>query len=379
MSDYKGYDPYDALNSPLIYKYREFPLFAFFMTVFFRYSPINLREIMDTKPMLNPKALGLIISSYSNIVRLNEPIVSIAEIEKLVIILLRLKSKEYSGVSWGYPFPWRNRVRLTERYEPSIVVTSFVAHSLLDYYDLCNNEKIIMAVRKACDFITNNLNIKEFENGICFGYHPGEKNVILNASALGASLLYRVGNYTDDERLESIADKAMSFLLSRQLPDGRWEYSYDFTSDIPRTQTDWHQGFILDSLIEYISNNKNPDLLNKLELGANYYKQQFRKDGSSYWRTNQWGYPINIHNQAQGVITFSKLSKYFPAYLKIAERILGWTISNLYSGQGFFYYQKGRFFTNTISYVRWSQAWMLLALTSYLLAYRRKNEAISKK
>ena len=32
----------------------------------------------------------------------------------------------------------------------------------------------------------------------------------------------------------------------------------------------------------------------------------------------------------------------------------------------FYYYQKWRFWTNRINYMRWSQAWMLLALSTLL-------------
>jgi hypothetical protein len=34
--------------------------------------------------------------------------------------------------------------------------------------------------------------------------------------------------------------------------------------------------------------------------------------------------------------------------------------------EGYFYYQKRKYFTNKISYMRWTQAWMFFALTIYL-------------
>jgi len=38
----------------------------------------------------------------------------------------------------------------------------------------------------------------------------------------------------------------------------------------------------------------------------------------------------------------------------------------MWSKKGYFYYQKHRFYTNKISYMRWSQAWMLLAISRNL-------------
>jgi N-acetylglucosaminyldiphosphoundecaprenol N-acetyl-beta-D-mannosaminyltransferase len=49
----------------------------------------------------------------------------------------------------------------------------------------------------------------------------------------------------------------------------------------------------------------------------------------------------------------------------------------MYSGRGFFYFRKGRFFTNRIPYMRWSQAWVFHALTEYLLARKEGNSMIA--
>jgi len=45
---------------------------------------------------------------------------------------------------------------------------------------------------------------------------------------------------------------------------------------------------------------------------------------------------------------------------------------------GYFYYQKHKYFTNKISYIRWGQAWMMLALAAPLeiLEGKRKDKSI---
>ena len=94
-------------------------------------------------------------------------------------------------------------------------------------------------------------------------------------------------------------------------------------------------------------------------------KFQFEEDGKSLWRyPTKW--PIDIHNQAQGIITFSKLGYINPRYREFAETIAEWTIDNMQDSKGFFYFQKWPFFTNQTSYIRWSQGWMLLALCTLL-------------
>jgi hypothetical protein len=50
-------------------------------------------------------------------------------------------------------------------------------------------------------------------------------------------------------------------------------------------------------------------------------------------------------------------------------------LKNLYSSQGFFYFRKGRFLTNRIPYMRWSQAWAFHALTERLLV-EKQDESV---
>ena len=53
-------------------------------------------------------------------------------------------------------------------------------------------------------------------------------------------------------------------------------------------------------------------------------------------------------------------------YLKFANVIAEWTIKNMQDAKGNYYYQKWPFITNKISYMRWNQAWMMVALTHLL-------------
>ena len=59
-----------------------------------------------------------------------------------------------------------------------------------------------------------------------------------------------------------------------------------------------------------------------------------------------------------------KILKEFNDYYKdFAKTIAEWTIKNMQSPRGYFYYRKNKIITNKVSYMRWSQAWMMLALT----------------
>ena len=77
----------------------------------------------------------------------------------------------------------------------------------------------------------------------------------------------------------------------------------------------------------------------------------------------------DIHSPAQLIITLIKLNKH-NQYKKIMNKVLDWTIINMRDKNGFFYYQKHKFFTNKIQYMRWSQAWMFYSLSK--LIYNEK-------
>ena len=66
--DFRGYDPYDALNSPFL-KFLSFnskyPGIIFTQTI--KRSPLNPRPLLGIKKELNPKALGLFLWGYSKL------------------------------------------------------------------------------------------------------------------------------------------------------------------------------------------------------------------------------------------------------------------------------------------------------------------------
>jgi hypothetical protein len=63
----------------------------------------------------------------------------------------------------------------------------------------------------------------------------------------------------------------------------------------------------------------------------------------------------------------------FPEAIQKAENVLNWSIKDLQDNKGYFYYGilKSRLtgirFRSKIPYIRWGQAWMLRAISRYLL------------
>lgn len=360
----EGFDPYDALNSPL-FRGLKSKWLRIAATVFFRLSPVNLRKLCLIKKGINPKAMGLLLSAYSSLYQAGI-LSSWENAESIYNWLFENYSKGYSGYCWGYNFPWQSRHRLMDSGIPTIVNTSFIGHGILDHYNITKKKEALDTARSACNYILKDLNIHETDHGICFSYSPIEKNIVHNANVLGASFLARVYSYTHEDELLDYAKKSFAFTLHHQHENGLWSYSISPVTGKERFQTDWHQGFILDSLIWFLKSAVPSDdkYRKALDAGAEFYKTQFTDKGACYWRyPRKW--PFDIHNQAQGIITFSKLEEFFPGSIRKAERIAYWTLENLWDKKrGSFFYEKWPFITNKIPYFRWGQAWMLHALAT---------------
>ncbi len=102
----------------------------------------------------------------------------------------------------------------------------------------------------------------------------------------------------------------------------------------------------------------------QVDKGFEYYISTFFTDEGIPKYYNNSVYPIDIHAPAQMVITLAKLGK-FKQHQQIMDKVLNWTISKMQSEKGFFYYQVNKYFSSKISYIRWAQAWMFYALSTY--------------
>ena len=66
------------------------------------------------------------------------------------------------------------------------------------------------------------------------------------------------------------------------------------------------------------------------------------------------------------LLIFLKLNQ-FKNHEELLERTLKWTINNMQSKKGYFYYQYRKGLSSKISYMRWSNAFMFNAMAHYYL------------
>ena len=362
---FKGYDPYDTLLSwvPFHWLGKWGPVLAI---QFQKRNPINIRPLLGIPKDKNPKAIGLLLHAYSMLwLKTHDPQYK-KQAGELFHWLKENHTPGYSGYCWGYNFPWASPVKYLKSYTPSAVVTGFVVRGLWEYYKINKTGEVQDVITGAAQFIMNDLPHTHFEDGLCISYTPVMKDLCFNASLLGAEVLARAGVLLDNEEYKNTAKNAVNWVINRQKEDGRWNYSIDPDSGNERKQLDFHQGYVLESIheIKTILDITDEHWDNAIHKGLGFYrKEQFFDNGRSLWRLPKvW--PVDIHNQAQGIITFHKLTQYPETYPEFAETILNYTIEHMqHNNKGYFYYKQHKNYTHKIPYMRWSQAWMFLAFS----------------
>ena len=361
--DFVGYDPYDALNSPLLNllsSKSKWAKLAFMQ--FLKRCPVNFRPLLGVRKGHNPKAIGLFLWGYAKLYKIEKNPQLLEKLEYLLSLLDGLKSQGYSGNCWGYNFDWQSKTFFRPKGTPTIVNSAFIGHALLDCYEYTGKQRALDMAVSIKNFILNDLHRTNSGDTFYFSYTPVDTGIVHNANLLGASLLIRLKKYCDAPGLEDAAMASLAYSMNHQHENGSWYYA---DTDIQKWIDSFHTGFNLQAIRYFLKDGYAEEYRRPYEKGVRFYAENFfLDDGTPKYYHNRI-YPIDIHAPAQAIVFFSDTSD---KYANLADRVLAWMLDNLYSGKGWFYFQKKKFYTNKTPYMRWSQAWAFHAITSFFLA-----------
>jgi hypothetical protein len=374
--DYSGWDNYDALNSKFLRNLKNYYLKLFFIQ-FNKYSPINFRRVLKIEKEKGLKGIALFSQSFCKLYKITNEEIYKRESKKLLDFILENSLRyKYGCDCWSdHSYPYISTDKLEENHNiAGVVGTSEAIIALAEGYRITKDHILKETALEASSFLAKKW-IKEVNKGHYLKYTLDDnEEIVYNASAVGLKALSNVLGIQFNEELFKSCNQLIESLIKNQLNDGSWNYSTNLYGQ-KRVQLDFHQGYIVEGMMSFLPYCKDKTrLLVHINKGLEFYRNiQFREDGTSYYRYPM-PFPIDIHNQAQGIITFSKAGILDQKYLKFAEDIARWTIFNMQDKEGFFYYQKWPLFTNKIPHMRWSQAWMTLALSTLLEAENQADE-----
>jgi len=358
--DYKGYDPFDALNSPLF----RLPILStnktirFFAQQIFRRLPINFRPQLGIKKEVNPVTLGFCIQAYTYLSQIyfEKREYYLKEINKLLEKLINLRSEGYSGYCWGYNFDWEARYAKIPKFTPTVVATGIITNCIYEFYKIYKDKKAEELLISSANFILSDLNRSYEGDTFCFSYSPNDYQKVFNATMKAARLLAQVYSITGNLELVSEAENTIRFVSNNQNSDGSWYYS---KGDARSWIDNFHTAYVLDSLKSFIELTGKEKYKSVLEKGFNYYLNNlFTSEGLPKYYSKSF-YPIDSTEFAQVLITLLEFGE-----LDKANKVLQFILDKFYSGFGFFYYQLNGI-PIKIGYMRWSTAYLFLAITKY--------------
>lgn len=377
--NFKGWDPYDGLNSKIFQAIpflRDSAVCRLVVIQGFKRNPINLRRLAMVPKEYNAKGIGLFLQGYCNLFKIvlrnksyETVFGSIAELTTrigyLSELLLSLCSKDYSGACWGYNFDWQaRRLFLFPKYTPTVVATSFCATALLDAADVLNRTDWRDIALTSADFVIQDLHRKAHRGGILFSYSPLPGNdTVFNASLLGTRLLSYCYKYTKNQEYRELARLSAVACCNSQGDDGSWVYGL---LPVQSWIDSFHTGYNLDSLVTYEEITGDNSFHEHMVRGFDFYIGHFfESDGCPKYYVDK-KYPIDIHCPGQLLITLSRFHKTIE-YQEIVDKVLQWTIDNMQDRKGYFHYQLKPLLSSKIPYMRWSNAFMFCAMSYYFL------------
>lgn len=376
---FKGWDPYDGLNSKLAHVLLPLKHSAFLRLCIiqgFKRCPVNLRRLALVPKEYNAKGIGLFLSGYCHLYHAleNHPeweqMLGTKEeakrrINELAELLISLQSKgDYHGACWGYNFDWQaRRLFLFPKYTPTVVATNFCATALMEAYEVAGKKEWLEVALTAAEFVVNDLHRTPYKEGFLFSYSPLKGNdTVFNASLLGSRLLSFGYHYTKKEEYRELAKQSIRACCAGQREDGAWVYGM---LPVQSWVDSFHTGYNLDALIAYEEQTGDCSFHKYVEKGFDYYiRHFFEEDGMPKYYDNRT-YPIDIHCPGQLLVTLARLHR-TADYESLVEKVLDWTIRNMQDRKGYFYYQLKPGFSSRISYMRWSNAFMFNAMTHFL-------------
>jgi hypothetical protein len=370
--DWAGHDPYDALNSRLFqalpFLNHRLPRLA--LTQILKRSPIDVRGLALVPKTQNPKAMALFLRAL-----LKLPHAVAGDREDLIYYMIErlamLRSPGISYWAWGYSFPWQGRSILVPANAPNLVCTTFVAGALLDLFEqgeweqkrVRQVEHCLSMAAGAAEYILNDL---YWTDGARAGFSypmPGLRGETHNANLLAAALLCRVYQHTGEKKFLEPALRVARHTVGKQWPDGSWFYGEHSSQ---RWIDNFHTGYNLEALQSIQRSVETTEFDSSVRRGFEFYRTHFfREDGAPKYFHDRV-YPLDIHCVAQSILTLLAFRDIDPANEQLARSVFRWAMKRMWDERGFFYYRVLPWCTIRTSYMRWSQAWMLLALSSLL-------------
>lgn len=371
-NNYKGYDPYDGLTSPLF----GFPVLKSNKTIRFvsqqliKRSPVNLRPFLAIPRGYNPVTLGLCLQGYTYLLKNSSssllPLFPSSHLlERINFLISELKTlitPGYHGACWGYDFPWEARYASIPAYGPTVVATGIITNALFTAYQITGSKECAEMIESSTDFVLHDLNKSQFYDSFIYSYSPYDRQQVLNASMKGVRLLAQAYSLNRNKFFAEEAEKAVRSVIVCQREDGSWPYSLASTGN---WTDNYHTGYVLDCLEEYIRLTEDAKYQKELIKGYDFYKTHFVSENGIPRLLLDRTFPADCTSASQTILTLTRFGD-----LELSDKVASWIVQNMQSPKGYFFYRKFKKILVRTDFMRWSDAWMFTAL-AFLISHEQ--------
>lgn len=368
--DWRGRDPYDALNGSRARLLGRTPLARRLVIQLAKRSPADLSGPLGVPRGENANTIAHVLSAYARCgdAGLDAELDGAARTEWAIDRLEALCSRGYEEPCWGYHFDVETRFFFYSRETPNTIATSFAGQALIAAAERRGSARARELAEGVGEFLLRRIErTRDPAGGAFFGYFPGDRTPIHNASMLAASVLARLHVMTGREDFAEIARDAVAHLLAHQRRDGSWPYA-EGRDGIGDWVDNFHTGYVLDALLRCAEALDDPAALDAWRRGLRLFRAElFEPDGAPRFSTERL-HPIDGQSVAQSIETFALGSRLHPELLADARRVLDYGLERMRRRDGAFVFQRQHRFVNRAAHVRWVEAPMLAALVSLVLA-----------
>lgn len=369
--DWRGYDPYDGLTSPLA------PTLTFgtalgrrLLTQLVKNSPVNLRPALGIRPAYGAKGIALIASAYARLWAAERDDSARKQAARWLDWLVANSHTTASGIAWTYHFDVQTRFFAYGRDEPNAIATCFATNALLEGCELLDDNRWAAAAERGARYLETELLV--WGDQPYFRYVAAEPDLVHNANLLACATLVHSAELLDDRQgalgRRVVARRALRTSLDAQRPDGSWRYAESPEGD---WVDNFHTGYVLESLVRCL--DLVPDAEERLARGVGYWREHlFLPDETPKYSVAR-AHPFDSHCYAQAIETWLALVGQVPDAFERAEVAGRLLIERMLDPSGYVHFQVHRLWTNKVPFIRWSTAPAFRALAGMLLARHRND------
>jgi hypothetical protein len=311
--------------------------------------PVDIRPLSRRAHRRIAKALALFALADLRLARLGA-----AEAEDRASAALdRLCADRSAGpAAWGYPWDMQTRWSFYERDSPNVVATAFAIAALAEGG---HTER----AQAAANWVQDTLWVEDL--GV-YGYHPGSRSVIHNATLLGARAAWTVRD--TDPRVRPAVARAVERTLAAQSPDGSFPYGEG-------PGLEWVDSFHTAYVLECLTDLDEVDAATRpaVQRGLDHWREHFfDARGRALLRQGR-AFPEDAHSAGSALTALARLQAAGFDTADLLGRVAERTADAMVKGSHAIH-RRYRWGPARVRYVRWADGHVALGLANAALALR---------